>query len=70
MDVFTDKSIINHEIVEVQRKDDKTMGISLDIEIPIGMAGTEILLPIDELREALRLLEEEYQYSYIPYDEL
>ena len=63
VNVFSDKSISNQKITTVVEYDKSlTTGISFDVEVPIGHAGTEIILTIDEIRRILRLLEEEHCY--------
>lgn len=62
INIFKDKSIINQEICTILQIDNsKTEGILLDIEVPIGYAGTEVILTIDEIREVSKVLEKEVE---------
>lgn len=56
--VFKDKSIISQEICTIPHTNNSSIeGVLLDIQIPIGCVGTEIILTVDEICEVLKVLD-------------
>jgi hypothetical protein len=61
MDIFSDYSIVDQEIVCVQDGKDRTVGISLLVAGQgYGYGGTEIILTFEELKKAVKAVKEEY----------